>query len=252
VPLPTTYRALVMVELALALPTALALAFVAAPYGRHARAGWGPTIPGRLGWVLMECPAPLFFAAVYLAGPRRWEPAPLALLALWQLHYLYRAFLYPLWMRPGPRRMPALVMLLAVAFNLLNAWINARWVSGLGVYPSGWPADPRFLLGGALFLGGFALHVASDRTLRRLRAPGETGYRIPSGGAFEWVSCPNYLGELIQWAGWALASWSLAGAAFAVYTIANLAPRAFSHHAWYRRNFADYPPRRKALLPFVG
>jgi len=202
--------------------------------------------------VLMECPAPLFFAAVYLAGPRRWELAPLALLALWQLHYLYRAFLFPLWMREGPRRMALLVVFLGVAFNLLNAWINARWIAELGAYPPAWLAGPRFLLGAALFLGGFGLHLVSDRTLRRLRAPGETAYRIPRGGAFEWVSCPNYLGEMIQWAGWALASWSFAGVAFAVYTAANLAPRAFSHHAWYRRHFADYPPRRKALIPFVG
>ncbi len=245
------YRALVILELALSVPTLVSLAFVPAPYGRHARGGWGPSVPARLGWIVMEGPASLFFAAVYFSGAHWAEPAPLALFALWQLHYIYRAFLFPLWIREGSRRMPALVMLLAFAFNLLNGWINARWISDLGAYPSSWLADPRFLAGGAIFLGGFALNVASDRALRRLRAPGETAYRIPRGGAFEWVSCPNYLGEIVEWAGWALASWSLAGVAFALYTAANLAPRAFSHHAWYRRTFGDYPPGRKALLPFV-
>ena len=66
------------------------------------------------------------------------------------------------------------------------------------------------------------------------------------------MSCPNYLGEILEWTGWAIASWSLAGAAFAVYTAANLAPRAFAHHAWYRQQFQDYPARRKALVPFVA
>ena len=234
------------------MPTFLALWFVPAPYGRYARRGFGPTLPARAGWILMESPAPLFFAAVYLSGSRAAAPAPLALFALWQLHYLYRAFLFPLRIREGGRRMPALVALLAVAFNLLNAWINARWISELGAYPGGWLFGTRFLFGAALFLGGFALNVASDRALRRLRGPGESGYRIPRGGAFEWVSCPNYLGEILEWTGWAIASWSLAGAAFAVYTAANLAPRAFAHHAWYRQQFQDYPARRKALVPFVA
>jgi protein-S-isoprenylcysteine O-methyltransferase Ste14 len=252
VDLPTPYRSLVFLELALAAPTFLALLVIPAPYGRYDRRGFGLTVPARLGWVLMESPAPLFFAAVYLAGAHAASLVPLVLLALWELHYLHRTFLYPLQLREGARGMPVLVMLLAVAFNLLNGWINARWVSELGDYPAGWLLDPRFIVGAALFLGGFALNVASDRALRRLRRPGETGYRIPVGGAFKWVSCPNYLGEILEWTGWAVATWSLAGAAFALYTAANLAPRAFAHHAWYRRQFPGYPPRRRALIPFVA
>jgi len=251
VALPTSYRSLVLLEFALAVPTFLSLVFIPAPYGRYSRGGWGWSLAARWGWILMESPAPVFFAVVYFRGAHALSPSPLALFALWQLHYLYRAFLFPLRMREGARRMPVAIAAMAVAFNLLNAFVNARYVSTLGSYPPAWLADPRFLLGALVFLGGFALNVASDRTLRGLRAPGETAYRIPRGGAFEWVSCPNYLGEMVEWAGWAVASWSLAGLAFAVYTAANLAPRAFAHHAWYRRQFADYPARRRALIPFV-
>ncbi|HEX9290802.1 MAG TPA: hypothetical protein VF904_14880, partial [Anaeromyxobacteraceae bacterium] len=60
-----------------------------------------------------------------------------------------------------------------------NGWNNARWISELGVYPPAWPRDPRFLVGAALFAAGLALNVISDRALRRLRGPGETGYRVP-------------------------------------------------------------------------
>ena len=35
------------------------------------------------------------------------------------------------------------------------------------------------------------------------------------------------------------------------YTFANLAPRAVSHRRWYRETFPDYPPSRKALVPWV-
>jgi protein-S-isoprenylcysteine O-methyltransferase Ste14 len=244
------YRFLVLLELALALPSFVSLRFVTAPYGRYRRGGWGPALPARLAWLVMESPAPVLFAAFYLTGAHRGEPVPLALLALWELHYLYRAFLYPLRMRPGAR-VPLGVVLLAIGFNVLNAWINARWVSALGSYPRTWFIDPRFVAGVLLFALGLALNVASDRALRRLRRPGQTGYRVPRGGAFELVSCPNYLGEMVEWTGWAIATWSLPGLAFAVYTAANLAPRALTHHAWYREHFPDYPPQRRALIPFL-
>jgi protein-S-isoprenylcysteine O-methyltransferase Ste14 len=102
----------------------------------------------------------------------------------------------------------------------------------------------------ALFAGGLTLNARSDGTLRRLKRAGD-GYRIPQGGGFRYVSSPNYLGEMIEWTGWAIATWSLAGTAFALYTIANLGPRAVANHRWYRSTFPDYPPERRALLPFV-
>ena len=66
---------------------------------------------------------------------------------------------------------------------------------------------------------------------------------------FRWVSSPNYLGEIIQWTGWAVMTWSLAGVAFALFTFCNLAPRAISNHRWYREYFAQYPAGRKVLFP---
>lgn len=241
---------LVALEFVLAGATVLALRWIKAPYGRHLRAGWGPTVPNRVGWLVMESPAALVFVGVYLAGAHRAEPVPLVLLAMWLSHYGYRAFGYPFLMRPG-KRMPVLVVALAIAFNVLNASVNAWWVAELGHYPVGWLADPRFLAGLVLFAGGLALHVRSDATLRALRPPGESGYRVPYGGGYRWVSCPNYLGEIVQWCGWALAAWSPAGLAFAAYTAANLAPRAIDHHAWYRETFPDYPPERRALVPHL-
>ena len=105
------------------------------------------------------------------------------------------------------------------------------------------------ITGLVLFLSGFILNRWADRVLHNLRKPGETAYKIPYGGFYRWISCPNYLGEIIEWAGWAVATWSLPGLAFAVWTCANLVPRARANHAWYKKHFADYPPERKALIP---
>jgi 3-oxo-5-alpha-steroid 4-dehydrogenase 1 len=84
-----------------------------------------------------------------------------------------------------------------------------------------------------------------------LRQPGEGGYKIPQGGIYRYISCPNYFGEVLEWCGWALATWSLTGLTFAVWTFANLAPRARSHHAWYHSHFPTYPKERKAFIPWI-
>ncbi len=106
-------------------------------------------------------------------------------------------------------------------------------------------------LGAALFVGGMAVNRWADGVLRRLRAPGETGYRVPEGGLYRLVSCPNFLGEIVAWAGFALATRSFGALAFAVWSFANLAPRARAHHRWYRATFPGYPRERRALVPFL-
>lgn len=237
--------------LATALPTLIYLLFRTAPYGRHGRAGWGPTVPPRLGWILMESPAVLAWLGIYLAGPKRTGLTPLVLLGLWQLHYVHRTFIFPFRMRGAGRPMPLVIALSGAFFNCVNAYVNARWVSALGDYPDAWLSSPWFLTGAALFAAGMAINLHADTVLLNLRAPGETGYKIPQGGLYRFVTCPNYLGELLEWTGWALATASLAGLSFAVFTAGNLVPRALAHHRWYREKFADYPPERRALLPFV-
>ncbi len=245
------FHDLVYVMLALSVVTFVALFVVTAPYGRHTRAGWGPMIRSTIGWVIMEAPASLGFAAFYFTGEHRFEAAPLALFALWQLHYVHRAFIYPFRRRGGDKAMPLAISGMAIAFNLANAYLNARYISHFALYPAGWLGSTRFVVGLALFLVGFAINQQSDEILRKLRAPGETGYKIPTGGLYRFVSMPNYFGELVEWSGFAIAAWSPAALVFVVWTFANLAPRAWANHHWYRRTFPDYPTARRALVPFL-
>jgi hypothetical protein len=242
---------IVLGMIAAAAVTFVLLLFVSAPYGRHARSGWGPTVPYRLGWVLMECPAVLAFGGLFLMGSLRAEPVPVMLAGLWLLHYVYRTFLYPFRTRAAGKSTPASVVLMGFTFNALNAYINARWISELGPYAGRSLTDVWLWVGTAVFLGGWLLNQQSDRTLIRLRKPGTTGYSIPHGGAFAWVSCPNYLGEILEWIGFAIAARSGAALAFAIFTFANLAPRAITHHRWYRTTFPDYPTDRRALIPYL-
>lgn len=238
--------------IALAVVTFLFLLRFTAPFGRHyPGAGWGPHISNRTGWVVMELPATVLFALIYFNGEASRQWVPLIFLAMWQAHYLHRTFVFPFRIRTGGKKIPIAVVASGFLFNLINAYINARFVSNMGEYSTDWLSDPRFLAGLAIFLAGMALNIRSDNILLHLRSSGSSGYGIPRGGPYRYVSCPNYLGEIIEWAGWALATWSLAGFAFFLYTIANLAPRALNHHKWYRKRFPDYPSNRKALIPGV-
>jgi hypothetical protein len=247
---PVVFRGVVWVWFGLGAATFVALLFVTAPYGRHSRSGWGPTVDARLGWMAMELPAAVAFPALLLTSGRTVNLAAVVFLAMWEIHYLQRALVYPFLLSRGAARMPLTIPVLAAIFNLFNAYLQGGWLFRVGPgYGVDWLRDPRFVLGAALFLGGLAINWHSDAVLRRLRKAGETGYKVPHGGLFRWVSCPNYLGEVIEWAGWAVATWSLPGAAFACWTAANLAPRAVAHHRWYRQRFPEYPNGRGAILP---
>ena len=228
------------------------LLWIPAPYGRYSRKGWGPEVTRRTGWVLMELPAVLFFGFFFLSGHLEAATTAWVFFLLWQIHYLYRSLVFPFRLRDRGKTNPLFVVVLAMVYNLWNAYLNGRY---LGVhadaYATEWLYDPRFIAGLGLWIFGFSLNLHSDEILLRLRGPNETGYRIPYGGGHRFVSCPNYLGELIEWTGWAVLTWSLPGLFFVAWTAANLIPRARAHHKWYLENFPDYPRDRKAILPFV-
>lgn len=247
----SVYNGCVTVMFALAIATYFTLRKITAPYGRHITSGWGPSLPNRWGWVIMELPAVVVFAFVYFKGAHRLAVVPVSFFCLWQLHYVYRTFIFPWLIRTANKKMPVVIVLLGVAFNTFNAFINAVWISHFGPTALSWMWRVPFIAGVILFIIGFILHVSSDATLIKLRSAGGQEYHIPRGGGYRFVSCPNYLGEIIQWMGWALATFSLAGLAFAVYTVCNLLPRALDHHRWYQKNFADYPRRRMAMIPFL-
>ena len=228
------------------------LFFTVAPYGRHVRKGFGPRLNNKMGWVIMESPAVIVFAVCFALGDRSASTIPIVFLALWQIHYIHRTFIFPFRIRGNKQHMTLLVMTMGFVFNAINGYLNGRFISTLGGgYASDWVTDPRFIIGVLLFITGFAINFHSDGVLRSLRKPGESGYGIPRGGLFKRVSCANYLGEVTEWCGWAIATWSLPGLAFAVWTAANLVPRARTHHRWYLKRFSDYPRQRKAIIPFV-
>lgn len=205
--------------------------FRPAPYGRHSDGGWGPEMPGRLAWVLIEWPTLIVFGGFALVH-QAWVPA-----GLWMLHYVRRTVVFPL-VQPSFKDSALVVVVSGMVFQLANSTTNGAALAA----SRSWD-DPLLWAGVTVFLVGQAVNIHGDRVIMGLRAPGETGYRLPEAGLFRWVTNVAYLGEILTWCGWAVLTGSLAGLAFAVFTIANLAPRARSNALWYVKRFGRAPGR---------
>lgn len=230
----------------------IVLLFVPAPYGRHTRKGWGFMISNRLGWVLMEIPSLIIFATLFLVGPGRPQPVTWIFFFIWVAHYTNRSLIYPFRTRTKGKQMPLMIAIFAIFFNLANASFNGSYFSWFSrEYSIDWLYDIRFILGSLLFVTGVVINLRSDNYLLHLRKRSTNGYQIPRGGMFRYISCPNFFGEILEWTGFAIMTWSPAAVAFALWTFFNLAPRAMEHHKWYKKEFADYPEKRKALVPFL-
>ena len=160
-----------------------------------------------------------------------------------------RTFIYSLLTRGRP--LSAVIFLKATAFCIGNGLLQAYYLVYCAEYPEEWYTDMRFSVGVFFFILGMGINIHSDCMLRQLRKPGEVIYRIPQGGLFTYVSGANFLGEIIEWMGYALATWSVPAFAFAFFTLCFLGMQAFYHHRFYLKMFKDYPKSRKALIPFI-
>ena len=224
---------------------------IIAPYGRHASTKWGLLINNRLAWIIMESPVLLLVLYFVLPEINSLNVVALVLFYLFGAHYVHRTFIFPFKIKGGSKKMPLGVILLAIIFNLFNGFFIGYYLSHFALYESSWLSSIPFILGGILFAIGAFINWRADTMLIELRKDGFSGYKIPHGFLFEKVSCPNHLGEMIEWCGYALMSFNLPALAFAVWTLANLIPRAIAHHKWYNSYFDNYPKNRKAFLPGI-
>ncbi|MFT5247439.1 MAG: 3-oxo-5-alpha-steroid 4-dehydrogenase 1 [Gammaproteobacteria bacterium] len=234
----------------IAISVFILLLFVTAPYGRHNRKGWGAGLSNKWGWFLMEVPS--FLIVLYFLWGAESSAYAMLLGSLWLFHYTYRTFIFPFRLRTSRKKMPWIIALSAIGFNGMNAGLNGYYLAHLETYTESDFLSGHFILGAVLFVFGTITHQWADHKLINLRkSKNDTSYHIPKGGLFNLVSCPNMLGELTQWTGFAFMAWNWPALSFALWTAANLIPRAFKHHKWYLKNLDKYPVGRKAIFPFI-
>ena len=251
----STFNIVLIVMTVMAVVVFVSLFFVDAGYGRFYAPKWGPAIDNRLGWMLMEAPVFVAMLLLWWLSDRREDGIRLVFLLLFELHYFHRAFVFP-WLMRGRSKMPLSIIGTAVLFNTLNAYMQGGWlfyVSPVDYYSADWLTSLPFLVGTALFLFGMGVNIHSDRIIRNLRKPGDTAHYLPRGGMFRWVTSANYFGELVEWTGFAILTGSVSGAVFALWTFANLAPRAARIYNGYRQEFPEQLDTRttKRIIPFI-
>ena len=249
------FHIFLIVMAAVAVVVFVSLFFVDAGYGKFYQPKWGPSVGNRLGWMLMEAPVFVAMLLLWWFSDRRTDGVRLVFLLLFEAHYFHRSFIFPLQIR-GRSRMPLSIILMGVLFNTLNALMQGGWIFYLSApdrYPLSWLTSPAFLVGTAIFLFGMAVNIRSDSIIRHLRAPGDTAHYLPKGGMFHYVTSANYFGEFIEWTGFAILTWSWSGAVFALWTFANLAPRAARIYDMYAREFPDEldTHKTKRMIPFI-
>lgn len=92
------------------------------------------------------------------------------------------------------------------------------------------------------------------RVLAESRRQTKTIYSIPRGCfLFEFVSCPNYLAEILIYVAFFLQSQkTLPMTCLTIWVLVNQSISALLAHRWYIEKFGtDYPSKRRALLPFL-
>lgn len=202
---------------------------------------------------------PLFFLLPHLTypwhkGPVSHAPVQLLALAYWSMHYAKRIVETFTIHRFGHATMP----LANLGRNCAYYWGFAAFVSYFVNHPA---YSPPSLLGprhASICLGLAVLCQAGNLRchliLASLRAPGEKVYKIPRGFLFNWVTCANYTFEVWGWILFALATYSLPAAVFALVGGAQMAQWAAQKHARLRKTFdgkegRDKYPRRWIMFP---
>ena len=131
------------------------------------------------------------------------------MVGLFSFHYINRAFIFPFRLQTKGKKMPLIIVLSAIFFNLINGFLLGYYFANFAHYTIWWVTDFRFIAGVILFFLGIYINWKADNILIYLRKPGETHYAIPKGWLFNKVSCPNLLGETIEWLGFAILCWNL-------------------------------------------
>lgn len=236
------------------------LQFLTVPYGMTYNTRWGISIRSNIGWMIMEFPVFIVMFLLYLFAMafhvKTFNVVTFAIFVLFQAHYLQRSFIFPVLMR-GTSKMPLSVIFMGFFFNICNALMQGGWLfffSPDDYYQISWFWSPQFIVGTILFLFGMIVNIQADKIIRRLRVDDkDNNYYLPTGWFFDKINSANYFGELVEWIGFAILSWSWAGWVFVFWTFANIVPRSKRVYERYTQFWGDdfKKLKRYKIFPYI-
>ncbi len=152
-----------------------------------------------------------------------------------------------------------------MTWSLQGAWVTVSFAPGLAAITASTrvPADGFLVAGVALWALGFAIEVAADEQKRRFRRQAANAERFITSGLWAWCRHPNYFGEILLWAGIAVAAWpalqgwalaTLASPLFIVLLLTQISGVRMLEESGKRRwgedpQYQDYLARTPILVP---
>eukprot|EP00252_Welwitschia_mirabilis_P005556 TRINITY_DN1601_c0_g1_i1.p1 TRINITY_DN1601_c0_g1~~TRINITY_DN1601_c0_g1_i1.p1 ORF type:complete len:304 (+),score=19.32 TRINITY_DN1601_c0_g1_i1:66-977(+) len=209
----------------------------------------GRKLQSRNGMLLCYGPALLLSSAcLFLTAPASATIRLRGLAAALSLHFLKRELEVVFLHRYSG--FMALRECVVISSSYLLSSANLLYAQQLSEAAAPPQTDLR-LLGFGLYLVGLAGNFYHHSLLAGLRKEGQKQYVMPRGGLFDFVVCPHYLFEVIEWFGVACISQTVYGFVSAFNTFCYLSGRSLSTRKWYLSKFSDFPAERKAILPFI-
>lgn len=251
------------VMIGIAIIVFVALFFVDAGYGIMRNNKWGKSINNKIAWFFMEFPIFISMFIIWACSENRFDIVPCIFLLIFQIHYIQRTLIFPFLIK-GKGTMPLGIMFMGMAFNILNAMMQGYWIFFIAYTPEhpaffvqkgiAWLYSWQFILGTIIFFFGYITNLRSDYIIRHLRKDEyDTKHYFPKGYMFKYITSANYFGELLEWLGFAILTWSVSGLVFFIWTFANLVPRANSIYKRYKTEFPEEMASRKMkrIVPFI-
>lgn len=254
--------------------------YIKVEYGKLTSKNNQILLSSRFSWIIQELPN-LFISGYYIYWyviNSQWNIVNLVILLAFVLHYVHRTLIFPLLIE-DTYSFTILPVISAFIFTSINSFIQCRSVLLFSEYSEQYFLNTYFISGLTVFIIGMFINIYHDysmifqrkKHIKKMNEKEERQednsskfssnnkttnvvdkYILPQGGLFEYVDCPNYLGEFIEWLGFGIMSRTLSGFLFAYTTFAVLFTRALVYNEWYRNKFKEkYPITRKAFIPFI-
>jgi len=104
-----------------------------------------------------------------------------------------------------------------------------------------------------IFFWAWHQQLEAHRIFARLKIANPTKHSVPYGGLFSLVSCPHYTMEVVLYTVLLLILGISHSSMLLVWSwvVINQCIAGLMSHSWYQTKFKEYPPTRKAIIPYL-
>jgi len=146
------FSQMVWISFLYTLTVLVSMLFFPAPYGRYSSNKFGFMLPGRISWIIQECPSCVVpIVLLFTTSSTCWQsPVNKILIVCYISHYINRSIIYPLTTR-GAKPSPFGPFISAVIFCVFNGFMQSHYLLNYNCYDPQWLTSPNFIIGKPLY-----------------------------------------------------------------------------------------------------